>query len=228
MTKRHLLKNLRSALDPLGGFRRGARFGKWPSWASVASGPEATAPGKTDLERFFDANTEGPGLWKWRHYFDIYERHFSKFRGKPVRVLEIGVFSGGSLPMWREYFGPASQIYGLDIEPACKNYEQPGIEILIGDQADRSFWSRFRQQYGPIDVVIDDGGHEPEQQSVTMEELLPYMSPGGVFLCEDITGVDQAFAQLVYGLASTLNEFDDVTHNYADLERRMVLKPAAN
>src|SRR3954451_14611077 len=84
-------------------------------------GGDPPPPG--DLERYFDAQVEGPGIWKWRHYFPIYERHLSRFRGQAVHLVEIGVFSGGSLPMWREYLGPRSRITGIDIDPACKAHE---------------------------------------------------------------------------------------------------------
>src|SRR5829696_2278754 len=43
---------------------------------------------------------------KWTHYPEIYERYFAKFRGTSARMLEIGVFKGGSLEIWRKYFGP--------------------------------------------------------------------------------------------------------------------------
>ena len=74
---------------------------------------ENERPGSTrdnPLESYFDAHTTGPGIWKWRHYFDIYHRHFSKFVGKEVHILEIGIFSGGSLGMWKEYFGPQCRV----------------------------------------------------------------------------------------------------------------------
>src|SRR5205823_12359912 len=57
--------------------------------------PEAPNP----ILSYFNAHTEGPGIFKWMHYFDIYQRHFSKFVGREVHVLEVGVYSGGSLSM---------------------------------------------------------------------------------------------------------------------------------
>src|SRR5438067_13766465 len=68
-------------------------------------GPFSAAPiacaSANPLRQFFDARSEGRGIWKWLHYFDIYDRHFSRFRGEAVHVLEIGVYSGGSLEMSR-------------------------------------------------------------------------------------------------------------------------------
>lgn len=193
----------RSIRRRIGNQARGRRFADSPVWRRSASSTEPAAKG--DLEAFFDRNTTGPGLWKWRHYFDIYERHFSRFRGKSPTVLEIGVYSGGSLAMWRDYFGAGARIVGVDIEPSCKSYESEDVRIFIGDQADRGFWERLRQEVPKVDIVIDDGGHLPEQQMVSMEELLPHLAPGGVYLCEDIHRDRSPFASMVHGLADRLN-----------------------
>src|SRR5580765_7064558 len=75
------------------------------------------------LRAFFDANDEGNGIFKFLHYFDIYDRHFSKFVGKEVHIVEVGVYSGGSLKMWRDYFGDKCTVYGVDILDECRNYE---------------------------------------------------------------------------------------------------------
>ena len=89
--------------------------------------------------------------------------------------------------MWRDFFGDRCQIYGVDIEPACRQYENTHTRVFIGDQADREFWHQLRRDVPRLDIVIDDGGHRAEQQVVTLEETLPYLSPGGVYLCEDGT-----------------------------------------
>jgi hypothetical protein len=162
------------------------------------------------LKQYFDANNEGPGIWKWEHYFDIYHRHFQRFVGRDVNILEIGIYSGGSLRMWKEYFGPRCTVYGVDIEPACKVYQDDGIEVLIGDQSDRLFWHHARNHLPPIDILIDDGGHQPEQQIITLEETLPYMRSGSVYLCEDIHRDHNRFAAYLHGLSNGLNAYHKV------------------
>ena len=157
-----------------------------------------------DLEKYFDAHTTGPGIWKWRHYFDIYDKHFAKFRGREVHILEIGIFSGGSLDMWRSYFGEKVHIYGVDIEPACRAYEAPGTRIFIGDQADKKFWQEFVREVPPLDIVIDDGGHLAAQQIPTLEVLLPHLRPGGVYLCEDLQEPFNRFLSYLNGLSRSL------------------------
>jgi hypothetical protein len=175
--------------------------------ALLPNGYETTPAPSNPLKAFFDSRKEGRGIWKWSHYFDIYHRHFSKFVGRKVNVLEIGVYSGGSLEMWKEYFGPHCHIYGVDIEESCKCYEDDSTEIFIGDQADRDFWKAFKERVPAIDILIDDGGHQTEQQIVTLEEMLPHLRPGGVYVCEDVHGQHNGFSGYMQGLVSNLNVF---------------------
>jgi hypothetical protein len=186
--------------------------------------PALEAP--NPLETFFNARVEGPGIWKWRHYFDIYHRHLNPLRRRDgLVILEIGVYSGGSLDMWRDYFGPSARIYGVDIEPTCRTYERPGTHILVGDQGDRAFWQRSMADgtLPPPDVVIDDGGHEPMHQRITLEEVFPRMRPGGVYICEDVHGQGNVFAAFVSGLADQLNGMDGASGDKGNPERRVVV-----
>lgn len=137
-----------------------------------------------DLEAYFLANTNKL-IHKWQHYFDIYERHFARFRGKDVTLVEFGVSQGGSLQMWKHYFGDKVKIVGVDIDPRCKQFEEPQIEIIIGDQEDRNFLRSLREKIPKIDILIDDGGHTMKQQIHTFEELFPAIDSQGIYLCED-------------------------------------------
>ncbi len=138
-----------------------------------------------DLEKYFTENT-GRLIHKWKHYFDIYDRHFSRFRGRDVHVVEFGVSQGGSLQMWKHYFGPNSKIFGIDKHPDCKKLEEEQIEIFIGDQEDRRFLKTLAEKIPRIDILIDDGGHTMKQQRNTFEELFSYIDENGVYLCEDL------------------------------------------
>ena len=138
-----------------------------------------------DLERYFRANT-GNLIHKWHHFFEIYDRHFARFRGQAVNMLEIGVFQGGSLQMWKDYFGPRAQIYGIDINPACKTLEEGRIKIFIGDQEDRAFLRSVADAMPRIDIVLDDGGHMMGQLRTSFEELYPRVDANGVYMAEDL------------------------------------------
>ena len=88
---------------------------------------------------------------------------------------------GGSLQMWRDYFGRKAAIHGVDIDPRCEKFGA-GTRVHIGDQEDRDFLRSLADEVGPIDVVIEDGGHTMGQQIATFEEIYPRMAPDGVFL----------------------------------------------
>ena len=138
-----------------------------------------------DLQRYFQNNRKNR-INKWMHYFDIYDRYFSRYRGTDVHILEIGVYHGGSLQMWKEYFGGKARLFGVDIDPYCRNFEEDQISILIGDQSDRDFLRQLIQQVPRVDILIDDGGHTMRQQITTFEVLFPHVSSTVVYLCEDL------------------------------------------
>jgi hypothetical protein len=137
-----------------------------------------------ELEQYFKQNNKRL-IFKWQHYFDIYERHFARFKNKEVVILEIGVSQGGSLQMWKDYFGSKCKIYGVDIDPRCKQFEEENIEIFIGSQSDKNFLRKIKSSIPQIDILIDDGGHTMKQQIVTYEEMYSHVKENGVYLCED-------------------------------------------
>ena len=137
------------------------------------------------LRAYFDRNP-GRLISKWEHYFDIYHRHLERFRGRAITLVEIGVYHGGSLQMWRHYLGPMARIIGVDIEPRAATLATPELEIVIGDQADPAFLARLARQVGRIDVLIDDGGHTMQQQLQTFMHLFPAIAQDGLYLVEDL------------------------------------------
>lgn len=137
------------------------------------------------LRRYFRANTWRM-IHKWDHYFDIYDRHFRRYRGADLTMVEVGVSHGGSLQMWRKYFGRRARIVGVDIDGRTRNLAEPGIEIFIGDQSDRRFLSDLARRVGTADIILDDGGHMMDQQLVTFDELWPIVVDGGLYAVEDL------------------------------------------
>ena len=80
----------------------------------------------------------------------------SGFLKKPISFLEIGIFKGGSIPMWKDYFPDGSRLTFIDIDPACKAFEIEGTNVRIGNQADPEFLTSLAEELGPFDVVLDD------------------------------------------------------------------------
>jgi len=155
--------------------------------------------GSGELLKYFDNVKTGPGVWKARHYFDVYERHLSRFRNQAdFTFMEVGIYSGGSLRMWRDYFGPRARIIGVDISTKTKVYEnnpQYGSpdRILVGDQSSPTFWASALSEVGTIDAILDDGGHESYMQNATLEAVWPRLRPGGVYLTEDLSELNREY-----------------------------------
>jgi cephalosporin hydroxylase len=132
------------------------------------------------------SHNEGRLIHKWIHYFAIYHQHLSRWQGQDVVFLEFGVSHGGSLQMWKKYFGSGSTIIGVDIDPRCRALEEDRVLVRIGDQEDRIFLRELVAEFGRLDVVLDDGGHTMPQQINTFEEVFPAVSPDGLYMVEDL------------------------------------------
>ena len=125
-------------------------------------------------------------IHKWAHYFPIYEKHFTPWRNKTLTFLEIGVFEGGSLQMWKRFFGPLATIVGIDKSPRCKEFEEDGIHIRIGDQSDPDFLFELTKEFGEFDIILDDGSHQMNHILETFVHLYPKITKNGLYCVEDL------------------------------------------
>lgn len=132
------------------------------------------------------AENEGPVVHKWHHYIPLYDRYFSRFRGQPVRFLEIGVSQGGSLQMWRRYLGDQAVLFGIDIDPDCAAFDGQAGQVRIGSQDDPAFLAKVVDEMGGVDVVLDDGSHVMDHIRASLEVLFPRLSLGGLYMIEDL------------------------------------------
>lgn len=128
-------------------------------------------------------------IQKWMHYLPVYESALSAFRSRPMRMMEIGVLQGGSLQMWRRYLHPESVIVGIDIDPTTQRFDDPSqrLHVRIGGQQDVSFLESVVSEFGPFDVILDDGSHMTSHMVQTFRHLFPNgLASGGVYIVEDI------------------------------------------
>jgi hypothetical protein len=131
-------------------------------------------------------NHRGRVVHKWKHYFPAYEAHFARYVNRPVTLFEIGCGEGGSLQLWKSYLGPHAQIVGLDIRPECRDFEEDQIAIRIGSQADPAVLSALVAEFGPPDIVLDDGSHIMSHIVTSFHHLYPLLSPTGLYMVEDL------------------------------------------
>ena len=130
-------------------------------------------------------NRDFGNIHKLVNYFDEYDFMLRDYLDREISLLEIGVQNGGSLAMWKKYF-PKAHITGIDINPDCARFRENGVNICIGSQSDADFLKTVNDEYGPFDIMIDDGGHTMNQQLTSFNTLFPLLKDGGIYSIEDL------------------------------------------
>ena len=121
------------------------------------------------------------------HYLRNYEDYFKNLVGRDVRLLELGVYRGGSLLLWRDYF-ERGLIVGLDVSPVRLDDPTGRIRVYQGRQQDTALLDRIARQTAPdgFDVIIDDCSHVGELTRVSFWHLFDrHLKPGGLYVIED-------------------------------------------
>ena len=156
-------------------------------------------------------------------YFPVYDYLLAPYRNKEITFVEIGILGGGSLFMWREFFGPKARIIGIDLNPDSKMWEEHGFEIYIGNQSNEEFWTDFVSQVGEIDLILDDGGHTYEQQVTSLSMLIGSVKDGGMMVVEDThTSYMKGFGQKKYSFMNFSKLLiDRINYRYSELNQNI-------
>lgn len=125
------------------------------------------------------------------HFPEIYEQHLHSFRGKNIKLLEIGVGGynksdegGDSLRMWKNYFSEA-MIYAIDTYDKSK-LDEDKIKTFKGDQSDINFLEKVFNEIKELDIVIDDGSHVSSDVITTFKFFFPKIKENGIYIIEDL------------------------------------------
>lgn len=119
-------------------------------------------------------------------YLPIYEQLLSTMRRRAFTLLELGVWGGHSLEMWRDSF-PRATIVGVDLAPPDLQLGDR-VHIVRGDQADASLMRQVREGIAPggFDVIIDDASHFGVTTARSLQALYTeHLRPGGLYCIED-------------------------------------------
>jgi SAM-dependent methyltransferase len=121
------------------------------------------------------------------NYLKIYDRIFEPLIDQRIKLLELGVRTGGSLRLWRDYF-PQSTVAGLDLDPPRGERREKRLHIFKGPQEDISLLSKIAAEVAPegFDIVIDDASHIAAPTRASFWHLFDqHLKPGGLFAIED-------------------------------------------
>jgi Tetratricopeptide repeat len=132
-------------------------------------------------------------------YLNSYEDLLRPLRHENFTLLEIGVFDGASLRMWKNYF-PNASIVGIDVNPQCVKYSEDRISVEIGSQDDPELLDRVMRRHRPS-VVLDDGSHFAHHILTSFERIFPSLEDGGLYIIEDTEGHFSHTAKHHQGLA---------------------------
>jgi hypothetical protein len=125
-----------------------------------------------------------------RSYLDVYETYFAPIRDQVRGVLELGVYRGSSLKVWRDYFRNASVI-GIDQDPQANQFYGERISVILGHQCDPQVLHRARAAAAAaadtaFDIIIDDGSHLVEHMLGSLDAAWGHLKPGGLYTIEDL------------------------------------------
>ena len=91
--------------------------------------------------------------------------------------------------MWKEYFHPGSTIVGIDVDESCQAHEisERNVFVRIGSQADPNFLAEVSGEFGPFDIILDDGSHKTHHQIISFGALFrAALKDGGCYMVEDV------------------------------------------
>lgn len=134
-----------------------------------------------DLDAYQDAEKVTFNILK--HYDPI----FSSFVEQEIKLLEIGVYRGGSLLLWRDYF-PKGVITGIDIKLPKDLIVGERIHIFQGSQDDPRFLTEVANKMAPegFDIIIDDASHIGVLTKSAFWHLFEnHLKAGGIYAIED-------------------------------------------
>lgn len=161
-------------------------------------------------------------------YLDLYQLLFKNKRLTAKNILEVGIFNGGSIKLWNDFFTNAN-IYGIDI---CEykliyndlfRYNNNVILLCNSNAYDYDFFNyNFLIKNIKFDIVIDDGPHTLDSMISFIKLYSQILTDDGILIIEDI----QDFSWLdilinntpndlkkyikIYDLRDKKNRYDDI------------------
>jgi predicted O-methyltransferase YrrM len=153
------------------------------------------------IEHHRDSNWDGGEdhfrFYKTQPLVEQYASFFRRHGLAPKRIVELGLWDGGSLAFWCEALQP-QKIVGIDIEDREDSayFRQWVARRSLGERV-RTYWNTsqadgaalrriVRAEFdGPLDCVFDDASHLYAPTKSSFETLFPLLRPGGLYIVED-------------------------------------------
>lgn len=142
-----------------------------------------------------------------------YQPKFAPIRTQTKKILEIGVYEGASIRLWRDFFESA-EIFALEIlhKRAGMFASDPRVHLTIGSSTEEVSYKKIPRD---IDIIIDDGSHRPEDQYATFLNAYQHLKQGGIYVIEDVRDIS-TLQQLMKNYEGKTTIFDFRDHGEPD------------
>jgi cephalosporin hydroxylase len=160
-------------------------------------------------------------------YIELYEKLLCSQKETAKNVLEVGIYNGGSIKLWRDYFVNA-QVYALDIIHENKIWDKikndQRITLYTSTDAynDNIFKTKFLDTGLKFDFMLDDGPHTLDSMIKFIKLYSQIMTEKGILIIEDVQSIEwidklketvspelQQYIK-VYDLRQNKNRYDDI------------------
>lgn len=152
-------------------------------------------------------------------YLPHYDRLIGDLRNLPITMIEMGVGGGQSLKMWQEWM-PKAIVYGFDVNP----YDQcfgSRIRTIQGHQGQQHDLENLVKETGNFCFVIDDAGHNLDDEKVAYSYLWPRLLSGGWYVVEDLNGMQNTFdMDAIVGSRNDIDEYHLISNGILFLRKR--------
>jgi len=147
-------------------------------------------------------------------YLGVYAMEWDLGRTGVFRVLEIGVQSGGSLRLWREYF-TWGEIHGIDVND-CPSLA--GEDRIVFHKVNVMDKEGVRKALGntKFDIIIDDASHRLEEQLGAISILWKNLARGGWYVVEDVLNAGDLERFECFGASCSTYDQAKITGKHAD------------
>jgi len=160
-------------------------------------------------------------------YLPLYQKLLVNKKETAKNVLEVGIFNGGSIKLWSDFFTNAN-VYGVDIIDAdtvwegITNKERIILHTSVDAYSNDFFTTHFLNKNIKCDFILDDGPHTLESMKKFIKLYPQIMTDDGILIIEDVQSwnwIDILKNEVpenlkpfikVYDLRSNKGRYDDI------------------